>query len=195
MPEKHHIRQLDNGLTIVGQVLENVTSAAVSGVFPCGAFYDPGGAEGSAAAAGEWLMRGAGERDTRELNDALDSLGCQHHVSVGSRYLRFSSVQLDRNLHDMLEIFADIVRRPRLEDETFEHCRMLISQDIEALEDEPSRKTRLILRERFFPYPMGRITLGTLESVSSLDTSEVRQHLLSHLLPGGFPRFPGAGGP
>jgi len=183
LPEELYINKLDNGLTILGQQIPNVTTTAFTAIVPCGASFDPSGMEGIASIAGEWFMRGAGDHDVRGLNDALDALGCQHSISTGNRHMSFSSLQLGRNLPAALDIFAEIIRRPRFEDRTFEPCRSLIEQDTEALEDEPARKTRLVLRERFFPFPLGRNTLGTAQSVAGLHAADARDHICSYLAP------------
>lgn len=160
-------------------------STALTAIVPCGAAGDPAGAEGAAAVAAEWLMRGAGGRDSRQLSGALDTLGAQHNLSAGHRFLRFSSLQLNRNLPGVLDIAADIILRPALRDEHFAACRDLAIQDIASLEDEPARRADLLLRERFFPWPLGRMTLGTPASLSAMAAPAVSEHIRSRLVPAG----------
>jgi predicted Zn-dependent peptidase len=172
-------------MTLLAQPMEGVSSAALSLVVRCGAAYDAIDAAGAASVAAEWLMRGAGDRDSRALNDALDALGCQHHESVQSEHMMLSAAQLGRNLIDVLDIYADIVQRPQLQAETFDPCRMLISQDLDALEDEPARKCNLLLHEKFFPYPLGRGNLGTADTLKSITDASLREHLGKQLNPNG----------
>lgn len=185
MADSFYIHELPNGMTLVGQRMQTVSSSALSLLVPCGASRDPAGLEGAAAVGGEWCFRGAGARDSRQLNDALDALGCQHSQAVLGEHLQFTAAQLGRNLPAVLEIFADILRRPRLEDETFEPCRQLVMQDLAGLEDEPARKCNLLLRERFYPHPLGRCTYGTEESLRAMTPGAVRAHLRAGLSPAG----------
>jgi len=178
-------RELSNGLVVLGQRMEGVSSAAMTFVLPAGSSHDPPGAAGAAAVGSEWCLRGAGERDTRALNDALDALGCQHDETVLSEHVQFSAAALGRNLPEVLAIYADIVRRPRLEDASFEACRALAQQDLAALEDEPARKCTVLLRERFYPSPLGRCSLGDERSLASLTAEKVRLHLRAGLAPRG----------
>ncbi len=183
--EDFRIHTLANGLTILGQPMPDVSSAALMFSVHCGASRDPEGSQGTAAVASEWLIRGAGQRDSRSLNDALDALGVQHNESVHSEHIHISAAQLGRNLHDVLEIFADILQAPHLGDETFEPCRALIQQDLQSLDDEPARMCNYLLREKFFPYPLGRLTLGRTESLEALTPAGVRDHVRNHFSPAG----------
>jgi predicted Zn-dependent peptidase len=183
--EQFYVEPLPNGMTLLAQRMETVASTAMTFVARAGAAYDPAELAGAAGVASEWCLRGAGDRDTRRLNDALDSLGCQHHEAVQSEHLQFSCVQLARNAPAVLEIYADILRRPQCGDETFAPCRDLIAQDLAGLEDEPARNCNLMLREKFYPWPLGRCVYGRAETLAAMTPEALRDHLVSHLVPDG----------
>jgi len=185
VPEEFHITEFPNGLTLVAQQMDSVTSTAVTLRLPAGARFDPPGAEGSAAVLTDWCLRGAGHRNTRQLNDALDALGCQHHESVQSAHITFATAQLGRNLPAVLDILATIVRQPILGDDTFAPCRELVRQDLDALEDEPASKANLLLREKFYPDPLGRCVYGRGESLAALTAKALRAHAQRQMGPQG----------
>ncbi len=185
MSEKFYTKEFPNGLTLLGQPMENVSSAAMALAVCGGSAYDPDSRAGVGSIASEWLLRGAGDRDSRALNDALDQLGCQHHETVQSEHMQFSAAMLGRNLSEVLGIYGDILQRPRLETETFEPCRQLIAQDLESLEDEPSRKAMAKLQEKFFPHPLGRISYGSAQSLGAITADGAREHVQRHLSPAG----------
>ena len=97
----------------------------------------------------------------------------------------FSAAQLGRNLPDVLAIHADVLRRPRLEDKSFEPCRDLVHQDLAALEDEPQRKCSLLIREKFYPHPLGRCVYGRAESLKAITAESVHAHIREHFGPRG----------
>jgi len=185
VPEEFFIHELPNGLTLLGQKMPNVSSAAMTLLVPAGASRDATGAEGAAAIVSEWCLRGAGERDTRALNDALDTLGCRHSENVQSAHVHFGSAQLGRNLEAALALYADIIRRPRLEDATFDPCRELTRQDIVSLEDEPAQKCHVLLREKFYPYPLGRCIYGSEQSLARITAAQAREHVGRFFAPSG----------
>ncbi len=183
--ENFYISEMPNGMTLLGQKMDHVSSAAMTLAIPAGAAYDPPGSEGAAAVSAEWCFRGAGQRDSRQLHQALDALGCQRHQSTQSEHLVFSTAQLGRNLADVLTVYADILCRTRLDAETFEPCRGLTLQDLAALEDEPAKKCNMMLREKFYPAPLGRCVYGTADSLKSLSPQTVAEHLRDRLGPRG----------
>ena len=183
MAEQFFVHEFDNGLTLLGQRMEQVSSAALTLALAGGASRDPSSAAGAAAVGAYWMLRGAGERDTRELNEALDSLGCRHHEDTQSEHLVLSAGMLGRNLPPVLPVVADVIRRPHLSDESFGPCRDLIVQELDGLEDEPMRKCHLMIRDRFYPCPLGRSPLGTRESLQATTAEQLREHVKTHLTP------------
>jgi len=185
MGEPFIIQSLDNGMVLLAERIEGVSSAAMSLLLPYGAARDPDDAAGAAAVAAEWCMRGAAGMDTRRLNDALDALGCRHDEAIQSEHLVLSAAMLARNLIDVLELYADIVRRARLEDRTFEPCRSLVLQDLAALEDEPATKCNVLLAEQFYPHPFGRCNYGCEQSLRTLTPQTVRRGIEQRFCPQG----------
>ncbi len=175
MAEEFHTHEFDNGLMLVAQRMEVVSSAAMSIALPMGSARDPGDGAGSASVVANWLLRGAGSRDSRQLNDALDALGCQHHEDARSQHLILSAIQLGRNLPEILAIYSDVIRRPSLADDAFDSCRNLVSQALDALEDEPLRMCNVLIREKFYPAPLGINPLGTKKSLSAVGPEGVRR--------------------
>ena len=181
MSEDFFIKEFPNGLTLLSQPMSAASSAALTILTPAGASHDPADAAGAASVAAEWHVRGAGDRDTRQLQDALDELGSHHSEAVQSEHMHFSSVQLGRNLADILAIYADILQRPQLTDASFQPSRALALQDLASLEDEPARKCNLLLMEKFFPYPLGRCIYGSQETLDALTADVVRRQISAHV--------------
>ena len=185
MSQVFHTEELANGLTLVAESVPDVSSAAITISLPGGTRFDPSDRVGSAAVLAEWRLRGAGDRDTRGLNDALDGLGCEHHESVMSHHTVFSAAQLGRNLPSVLAIYADILRRPILGDETFAPSRELIAQDLESLEDEPAHKAMMLIGEKYYPDPLGRGKYGSVESLAALTAEGLGVHAATCSSPDG----------
>jgi len=185
MSEPFYFEELDNGMVLLGQPMSTVSSAALALLVPAGAAHDPQDRAGSGAVLAEWCMRGAGDRDTRQLNEALDTLGCRHDETTQSEHLVLSGAVLGRHLTEVLRIYADIVRRPRLTDETFAPCRSLILQNLQGLDDEPDRKCDLLLRERFYPDPLGRCVFGREQDLHAMSPDGLRRHAGRQFAPQG----------
>lgn len=163
-----------NGLVLVAESMPGVQSAAFTLLLPAGAAYEPAGQGGAASMLSEWITRGAGERDSRELLSALDNLGVSHGESAQTLHTSLAAATLGRNLVPALELFADIVLRPHLEDDEIEPIRALALQNLRSLEDDPGTKVIYELRRRHFPDPWGRPAPGTPEGVSGLTADNLR---------------------
>ncbi len=178
-----------NGLVLVAETMTGVQSAAFTLLLPAGAAYESAlGLNlkgGAATMAAEWITRGAGPRDSRELLTALDNLGVSHAESAQTLHTSLAGATLSRNLVPALEIVADMVLHPHLEEEEFEPIRALCLQNLRSLEDDPGSKVIYELRRRHFPDPWGRPSPGTPEGVSSLTPEDLRGFLAASYRPNG----------
>ncbi|MHC4715466.1 MAG: M16 family metallopeptidase [Planctomycetota bacterium] len=186
MAEEFYVEEFGNGLTLLGQPMDQVSSAAMTVALAGGAGGDPAELAGAASVGAHWLLRGAGERDTRQLNAELDALGCRHHEDAQNEHLVLAGALLGDNLTQALGIFADILRRPHLAAEAFAACRDLVAQELESLEDEPMRKSAVMIREQFYPQPLGRCPLGSSETLAAMTAEVVGAHIRSVLTPAGM---------
>src|ERR1700722_1348859 len=168
-----------NGLVLVAEKMPGVQSAAFTLLLPAGSAYE--GADslnlsgGAATMAAEWISRGAGPRDSRELLTALDNLGVSHAESAQTLHPSLAVATLGRNLEPALEIIADMVLRPHLDDDEVEPIRALCLQNLRSLEDDPATKVIYELRRRHFPDPWGRPSPGSVEGVSALSPDDLRR--------------------
>ncbi|MFA5424046.1 MAG: pitrilysin family protein [Phycisphaerae bacterium] len=171
---------LKNGMVIIGEPLPNVESAAFEFSIPAGAALLPDGSCGAANIIEDWLFRGAGDYDSRQLSDALDSLGLNRSSSAGTSHISLAAAMESENLAKALELYASIINRPRLEDDQFIPAKKLALDQLAGLDDEPRTKVMLKLREQFFPQPLGRSTAGDADQLKSLDAQKVRQLVNNH---------------
>lgn len=175
MPEQEiYERKFPQGLTLLIEPMADVKSAAFSLLVPAGSNYDPPGREGAASVLVDWIMRGAGPRDSRQITTELDNLGLQRNEGVGNSHLSFTGATLAESLPAALRLYADIVRRPHLPDDQFEAARVGIEQTLRAIEDEPRQKVMVELRRRCYEAPWGTPSEGTLAGVEALAPADVR---------------------
>jgi predicted Zn-dependent peptidase len=150
----------DNGLTLLGEKMPAVQSAAMTLMLPAGSAGDPKDRSGLATVLSDLVLRGAGERDSRQLTDYLDSLGLQRSASVSVDHTRFSCAAVADRVVESLAAYADIVRRPHLPAAGFKAARDLALQSLKGLEDDPRQMLLVKLREWFLPFPLGRNPMG-----------------------------------
>jgi predicted Zn-dependent peptidase len=186
MPEQIiHTHELSNGLTVVIEPMTDVQSVALCVLVPGGSAFDPPHQGGTAAILTDWVTRGAGKLDSRELSNTLENLGVQHNESTGLHHLALTAAMLSENLDAAIPLYADILRRPHLDAEEFEGAIAGVEQSLRAIEDEPQRKLMIELRRRCYEAPWGLPTEGTLEDLTRITPQSVRDHYERCLRPNG----------
>jgi len=175
----------DNGLVLVAEVRTALRSAAFTFLLPCGTVQEPADRGGLSGFVCEMAQRGAGERDSRRLVLDLDNLGVHSNESVSAAHTGFGGATLAENLTEALSIYADILRRPHLPEEQLEAARLVMLQDLRAVEDEPGQRTMLQLRRRHYPDPWGRPPQGEQTSLGEITLADVRDHFTRNYQPEG----------
>ncbi|MBN2588243.1 MAG: insulinase family protein [Sedimentisphaerales bacterium] len=169
---------LKNGMVILGEPMEGVESVAFYFLVPAGASRMPDKSCGVSNILEDWILRGAGDKDNRQLNDAIDGFGVIRNNSVGSSFISIGGSLESSNISKVIDLYADIINKPLLNDEEFEFSRQLAIDEVLSLEDDPRHKVMLKLREHFYPEPLGRSTLGEIEDLKQL-TSEKTKHIFT----------------
>ena len=173
------LHRFDNGLTLIVEPMDAVRSAAMSLMTPGGCVYEPAGVGGTAAVLADVITRGAGDRDSRGLSDAFDSLGANRSESAGWSHLTFRSAATADALPETLRLYADVVRRPHLPDGEIAPALDGLRQSLLSLEDEPQRKAGVELRRMIYADPWGRSTDGDLDDLPRVNAGTVGRHFRS----------------
>lgn len=168
MAERYFQHTFDNGLTLLGEKMPGMQSAAMTLLLPAGGSTDPIDRCGSATVLSDLVLRGAGSRDSKELTDYLDSLGLQRSSGVGIHHTRFGCAAVGPKVIEGLPAYADIVRRPQMPEAGFQAGRDLALQALAGIDDDPRQKLMIKLREWHFPSPYDRNTMGEKEHLEKL---------------------------
>jgi predicted Zn-dependent peptidase len=174
-----------NGLVLVAEEMKSLESAAFTFLVPAGCAFDPAGRGGLAELTCELSLRGSGRRDSRQFVSDLEKLGVERGESVSTSHASFCGATLAGNLLPALAIYADLLRHPHLPDDQLDAARMVVLQELRAIEDEPSQKVMLELRRHHYPDPWGRSSHGDEPSLASIGLDDVRGYFTEHYQPRG----------
>lgn len=179
------VHTFDNGLVLVTERVSGMQSAALRCMIPSGAVFEDIHNLGASSVCSEMLMRGAGELDSRQQADAFDRAGALRSIENGIRYMQLSVTTLGHRVDDALPLLMDIVRCPRMADESFAPAQELAMQGVASLADDPQHRAALAARERHLPAPYNRSTLGTAEGIASLTRDSLVSWWTHNTRPGG----------
>jgi len=173
--ERQDSYQLGNGLMILGEPMPDVESASFYFLLPAGSAYLPDGCCGAGEVITDWMLRGAGSRNSRQLIETLDGLGIHHNTSVSAEHLSLSASLEADNVPAAMELCADILTAPMLTDDQFEPSKQLALHELAALDDDPQQKVRMLVSEQYYPSPYNRPTEGKPAELENLTTQRCRQ--------------------
>ncbi|MFM7206517.1 MAG: M16 family metallopeptidase [Planctomycetaceae bacterium] len=186
MNQSLHSTTLANGIAIVGERMPELESVAVAFHAAAGSIHDPPERCGLATVTGEMCLRGAGDRDSRQLVEDLESAGVQWSQGVSSTHLSVSGAMVARQLAAVLPIYADILRRPLVPADELPAARQMVLQNLAGIEDEPAHRTIAALRRLQCPAPWGLPTEGVSQEVEAIGIDDVRTFAARHLQPAGM---------
>ncbi|MBI3962172.1 MAG: insulinase family protein [Deinococcus sp.] len=174
---------LPNHLRLVAERIPSVRSTAVTLLLEVGVAQEPEAQQGVSNLLADMVFKGTGQNSARDIVDHLDFHGVSWGAQAGTEATRFDLVMLGRELPQVLPLFAALITRPSLPAAELEVARTLALQEIQHLEDEPAQKLAALLQAHYYGPVLGRIHLGTPQTVAQLDREALLAHHHAHYRP------------
>lgn len=142
-----------------------------------GSSEDPDALPGLAGVTDSALTRGAGTRDALAFASLTDRLALGFSVSTSLRATTIGFDAQAERLSTGLDLLADVVLRPRLEDEEVARVRLLRLGDLAQQVDDPSDVARAVVQRALFgeQHPAGHLPQGTRAGVSKVSPDDARR--------------------
>lgn len=176
MDEKNRIYQFENGLVLLYEEMNWSESFAIGISVPCGVIWEPSELAGLAAMTCEMTNRGAGEYDNRSFLEEFENIGVRSSEVTAKIYSHFGARGLCDNWERTLELLALQVCKPQLIEDELAVCKQICIQEITAENDNPDNKTNRAFYDIFLPNPLGRRTIGTVESIEKMTVDDLRRY-------------------
>ena len=184
MTDKSRKTVLENGLTVLTEEIDHVRSISL------GVWLKKGSQDESAEDAGVYhfiehmLFKGTENRNAYEIAKMIDSIGGYTDAFTSKENTCFYAKLLDEHLPQVLELFSDILIRPRFDQEDIERERKVILEEIKMVEDTPGDLVHELFLESFWPdHPLGRPILGSVDTVHSVDQNLLRAKFTENYVP------------
>ncbi len=173
IPQRILSHTYENGLTLVSQPMPWLESVAFSLSLPAGCRFDPTNQIGLSNFTCEMVQRGSGELDSRGFIEALEYLGVDFSSSVSVYRTHYGGAMPAAQLNEALAIYRDVFRSPHLPADQLEDGRQVCFQEIAAIQDDLAQRAMIDARMRYYGDPEGRICEGTVESVQSIQLTDI----------------------
>lgn len=173
---------LDNGITLVIVPRRDVPLVAFNAVLRGGSLGDEAVKPGVASLLAGLLEKGAGKRDAFAFADAVEGAGGSFNAAANAESISVKGQFLARDQQLMLELLADALLRPRLENEELEILRARQIEMIKAAKDaDPSELIGLYGRSFLFRgHPYGRPVIGSESSLAAITQQDVLDYYSSN---------------
>ncbi|MCS7467794.1 insulinase family protein [Stieleria sp. ICT_E10.1] len=163
------------GMTVLVQPMPWLRTAAFTLSLRSGIQTEPENRAGLASMVCEMVQRGAGSFSSRDLVAMQDNLGMDRNSGVSTATSSFGAAMPAESFGEALNLYADIVRRPHLPADQIEDARMMMIQELRAIEDEPTQRVMKRVRELHYGSRLGRGNQGTMESLAAINSDDIRQ--------------------
>ena len=165
-------RVLPGGVVVLTKETSTTPAVTILVGLRAGAYYDPVGAEGTAALLARVLDRGTETRTAAAIADELDGRGASLSVIAGRHQLTVSATCLAEDFEPIFELVSEVIRRPSFDEAEVETRRAELITAILQDEDDPGAVAVDVLMGRLYPtHPYGRRPRGTTTTVHAIDRS------------------------
>lgn len=163
---------LSNGTPVYLLQDRELPIVTISAMIRTGSVYDPPAKSGLAALTGS-LLRGGGTvgLTPRELDDQLEFMASAVESDFGSDSGSVTMTSLTKNLPRSLELFGEILFRPRFDEKRFQVARQQALEGIRRQNDDPKEVgDRELIRALYAGHPLGHVpTAATVQAVTRND--------------------------
>jgi len=170
--------ELDNGTVLLLSEKPEVPLVSVTAILRGGAVVDREGRSGLANLLAALLEKGAGDRDAAAFAEAVDASGGLLTSRADLETITVSGNFLARDADLMVELLADMLLRPRLDEAEFEKLRERSINFIRAAKDTNLNAVLPIYGQAFLfgAHPYGNPVSGSETTLAAISHDDVLEY-------------------
>lgn len=176
-PPAPSVFTLSNGVKVEYWNRPELPLMAVNTMFRGGAGLDPQAKLGRAHLAASMLDEGAGSRDAKSFQNALDALGATFGAGADVLSTNASLSVLSSNFDQAMALYGDALLRPRFDPTEFARVQRVTAAGLEQENDDPVSVGRKVVAREYFgaEHPYGRPAAGTPQTVRGLSVADLKE--------------------
>ena len=178
-------RELANGMILLGQARPDTLTVVGKLRIAAGANGDPEGLTGLAAFTARMLNRGTAGRTFAAFNEATDALGASLSVDPGRQFVEVSLRCLREDLAALLDIAADVIRRPTFPSDELEKVRQELLSGVRESDNDTRATADRTMRRLLYPagHPYARRVGGETETIAAITRDDLVAFHAAHYAP------------
>jgi predicted Zn-dependent peptidase len=178
------LTRLANGLTVAIDAMQGAQSAAIGLHAFVGSRSEPAGTGGLAHLVEHMVFKGARNRDARAIAESIEDVGGVLNAWTSRDQTSFHARTLPADVGLALELIADLVRAPTLNENELEREKLVILSELGECLDAPDD----LIHDRLFEaaygdQPLARPVLGAEASIRGLTRADCVEWLRDQFRP------------
>jgi predicted Zn-dependent peptidase len=166
---------LANGLRVASREMPGIETAAVGLYADTGSRHEPTRLNGLAHLFEHMVFKGAGDRNAREISEAIEDVGGDLNAATDREATNFMASVLAEHLPLGIELISDLVLRAHLNEAELEREKDVVLQELGEARDTPSDIIFDDLQAAAFAdQPLGRSVLGDEESIAAVTVEDLQ---------------------
>ena len=167
---------LPNGLTVLSESMPGVRSVAFGAWVRSASIHEARERMGVSHMLEHMVFKGTRSRSAKDIALALEVLGGSLDAYTAREHTSFQARVLDEHLPQAADVIADLIFRPALRAADLSLERKVVLEEISMVDDTPDDLVFELHNEALWgSHPYGYSILGTRDTVSSLDVSDLRE--------------------
>jgi predicted Zn-dependent peptidase len=161
---------LPNGLIVITETMPHVRSVSVGIWVNNGSRRELAAENGTAHFLEHMVFKGTERRSAEDIAREMDSVGGMLDAFTSKEQVCFNAKVLDEHLPIAFDVLADLVLRPKLDEEDVRKERQVVLEEIKMDSDNPEYLLHDIFTRGFWPdHALGRPILGTPDTVKNFN--------------------------
>jgi predicted Zn-dependent peptidase len=180
--QEHKLTTLDSGVRIVTEEMPAVRSVSLGFWIGSGSRGESDQEAGLSHLLEHLLFKGSSKYGSLEIDQIFDTMGAELNAGTGKETTSVYARVIDQHVPEALDVMADMVFRPALQD--LESERAVILEEIAMYEDDPQEKVFDVLGEAVFgEHPLGRAIIGRAEVIADTPADAIAAFHSSRYVP------------
>ncbi len=176
--------QLDNGLTIIGEVNPAAKSVALGFFVKTGSRDETPEVSGVSHFLEHMMFKGTDRRSALDVNREFDQLGASYNAFTSEENTVYYGTVLPEFQGQLMDIWSDLMR-PALRQEDFSMEKGVICDEIARYEDMPTfRVYEKLMGEHFKGHKLSQNVLGSAASIQSMKRDDMQGYFDRRYSPG-----------
>jgi len=166
------LHTLPNGVRVVCDPMPGLETLALSVVAGRGAAYEDPARSGWSHLLEHMVFKGAGARSSRDIVEVIEGQGGSINAATGYERTSFQVRALKGGLELGMEVIADLLLRPTLDEADLTREKQVVLQEIAEAADAPDDYVfDLIQKAAWGDHSVARPILGSTDSVNAATTA------------------------